>query len=52
MKKIKAWISKDGDKIWNMSFFDTKKEALEFGGYKREGKKKDIIVKAEIIIYD
>lgn len=30
IKKVKGWISKDGDKIENMSFFGTKKSAVGF----------------------
>ena len=44
---IKAWISKDGDNVENMSFFPTKKEANEF---RKMTKDRDKVVECRIII--
>lgn len=42
-----VWISKDGNKIDNMSFFGTKKDAQRFN---RATKGRDKLVKATLII--
>lgn len=41
IKTIGVWISKDGDKVENMSFFSTKKEATNFA---RGTKGRDVVV--------
>lgn len=45
MKRIKAWISKDGDKIENMSFFPTKEDAIRF---QRMTGGRDVVISCEI----
>lgn len=41
IKTIGVWISKDGNKIENMSFFSTKKEATNFA---HGNKGRDVVV--------
>jgi len=41
-----VWISKDGDRIENCSFFDTKKEAVQF---QRMTKNRDVVIRATLI---
>jgi hypothetical protein len=43
----KVWISKDGDKIDNMSFFNTKKEAERF---QRMTKCRDMVEKGLLVL--
>ncbi len=48
-KAIKVWISKDGDKIENMSFFPNKKSAEQF---RNMTKQRDRIVEAKLLIHE